>query len=173
MGASRKPFSASPCPSITRPCSPLLRGAFSRPCWLGVALGLARQARPALDARRILTADLAYVGSRFVAEVILGRRETVAMIHCRRNCHFGRSLAVGVFSIGEPPSMASTVSAAPRRPIGDRAAGKGSALLNQTDKMLGVILLGNNLVNAAAATLVSVIAIELFGEESGLWRREP
>jgi len=31
--------------------------------------------------------------------------------------------------------------------------------------MLGVILLGNNLVNAAAATLVSVIAIELFGEE--------
>jgi Mg2+/Co2+ transporter CorB len=31
--------------------------------------------------------------------------------------------------------------------------------------MLGVILLGNNLVNAAAATLVSVITIELFGEE--------
>jgi Mg2+/Co2+ transporter CorB len=38
-------------------------------------------------------------------------------------------------------------------------------LLGTTDKMLGVILLGNNLVNAAAATLVSVIAIELFGEE--------
>jgi Mg2+/Co2+ transporter CorB len=31
--------------------------------------------------------------------------------------------------------------------------------------MLGVILLGNNLVNSAAATLVSVIAIELFGDE--------
>jgi Mg2+/Co2+ transporter CorB len=31
--------------------------------------------------------------------------------------------------------------------------------------MLGVILLGNNLINAAAATLVSVITIELFGEE--------
>jgi Mg2+/Co2+ transporter CorB len=29
--------------------------------------------------------------------------------------------------------------------------------------MLGVILLGNNLINAAAATLVSVITIELFG----------
>ena len=48
---------------------------------------------------------------------------------------------------------------------GNHAAEKALALLNQTDKMLGVILLGNNLVNAAAATLVSVIAIELFGEE--------
>jgi len=48
---------------------------------------------------------------------------------------------------------------------GNHAAGKALALLAQTDKMLGVILLGNNLVNAAAATLVSVIAIELFGEE--------
>lgn len=38
-------------------------------------------------------------------------------------------------------------------------------LLERTDKMLGVILLGNNLVNAAAATLVSIITIELFGEE--------
>lgn len=38
-------------------------------------------------------------------------------------------------------------------------------LIGRTDKMLGVILLGNNLVNAAAATLVSVITIELFGEE--------
>ena len=31
--------------------------------------------------------------------------------------------------------------------------------------MLGVILLGNNLVNSAAATLVSIITIELFGED--------
>lgn len=36
-------------------------------------------------------------------------------------------------------------------------------LLNQTDKLLGVILLGNNLVNTAAATLVSLIAVKLFG----------
>ena len=36
-------------------------------------------------------------------------------------------------------------------------------LLNQTDKLLGVILLGNNLVNTAAATLVSLISVELFG----------
>lgn len=48
---------------------------------------------------------------------------------------------------------------------GNRGAQKSLALLGQTDKMLGVILLGNNLINSAAATLVSLIAIELFGEE--------
>ena len=48
---------------------------------------------------------------------------------------------------------------------GDRGAQLALDLLARTDKMLGVILLGNNLVNAAAATLVSVITIELFGED--------
>ena len=48
---------------------------------------------------------------------------------------------------------------------GHRGAEMALALLNKTDKMLGVILLGNNLINSAAATLVSVISIELFGEE--------
>ncbi len=48
---------------------------------------------------------------------------------------------------------------------GDRGAQLALDLLGRTDKMLGVILLGNNLINAAAATLVSVITIELFGEE--------
>src|SRR6266704_2084156 len=38
-------------------------------------------------------------------------------------------------------------------------------LLAKTDKLLGVILLGNNLVNAAAASLVTVIGIELFGDD--------
>jgi Mg2+/Co2+ transporter CorB len=37
-------------------------------------------------------------------------------------------------------------------------------LLAQTDRLLSVILLGNNLVNAAAAALVTVIAFRLFGE---------
>jgi Mg2+/Co2+ transporter CorB len=50
---------------------------------------------------------------------------------------------------------------------GSPGARKAIELLNKTDKMLGVILLGNNLVNAAAATLVSVIAMELFGD--GKW----
>ncbi len=48
---------------------------------------------------------------------------------------------------------------------GHRGARLALDLLERTDRMLGVILLGNNLVNAGAATLVSVIAIELFGEE--------
>jgi len=39
------------------------------------------------------------------------------------------------------------------------------ALLAQTDRLLGVILLGNNLVNTGAATLVSLITIELFGND--------
>ena len=47
---------------------------------------------------------------------------------------------------------------------GDRGAKLALELLGRTDKMLGVILLGNNLINAAAATLVSLITIELFGE---------
>lgn len=38
-------------------------------------------------------------------------------------------------------------------------------LLAHTDRLLGVILLFNNLVNTAAATLVSVITMELFGDE--------
>lgn len=49
--------------------------------------------------------------------------------------------------------------------VGDRGAQLALDLLGRTDKMLGVILLGNNLINAAAATLVSVITIELFGED--------
>ena len=37
--------------------------------------------------------------------------------------------------------------------MGNRAARRVSELLARTDRLLGVILLGNNLVNAAAATL--------------------
>ena len=47
---------------------------------------------------------------------------------------------------------------------GHGGATRASALLAQTHRLLGVILLGNNLVNAAAATLVSVITIQLFGD---------
>lgn len=48
---------------------------------------------------------------------------------------------------------------------GHRGAKLAVTLLNQTDKLLGVILLGNTLINAAAATLTSYIALALFGEE--------
>jgi Mg2+/Co2+ transporter CorB len=39
------------------------------------------------------------------------------------------------------------------------------ALLARTDRLLGVILLGNNLVNTCAAALVSIISIRLFGND--------
>lgn len=47
---------------------------------------------------------------------------------------------------------------------GHRGARRTLALLEHTDKLLGVILLGNNLINAASATLSTVIAIRLFGD---------
>jgi Putative Mg2+ and Co2+ transporter CorB len=46
---------------------------------------------------------------------------------------------------------------------GHRGAKRTADLLASTDKLLGVILLGNNLINAASATLVTYISIRLFG----------
>lgn len=72
----------------------------------------------------------------------------------------------GFFSLSETAMMASNrFRLRHLAQSGHRGAAKAMALLNSTDKMLGVILLGNNLVNSAAATLVSVIAIELFGDD--------
>nr|WP_041370169.1 HlyC/CorC family transporter [Methylovorus glucosotrophus] len=50
---------------------------------------------------------------------------------------------------------------------GHRGARLASHLLSKTDKLLGVILLGNNFANAASATLVTVISVQLLGE--GEW----
>ena len=47
---------------------------------------------------------------------------------------------------------------------GHRGAKLAQALLNKTDQLLGLILLGNTLFNAAAATLTGYIALDLFGE---------
>lgn len=47
---------------------------------------------------------------------------------------------------------------------GSRAAKLTSDLLARTDRLLGVILLGNNLVNAASATLATVITVRLIGD---------
>ena len=72
----------------------------------------------------------------------------------------------GFFSIAETSMMALNryrLRALVR--LGNRGARIAAELLSQTDKLLGVILLGNNLVNAAAATLVGVIAIQLFGND--------
>lgn len=71
----------------------------------------------------------------------------------------------GFFSMAETAMMASNrfrLKAAAQ--AGSRSAALAVALLAQTDKLLGVILLFNNLINAAAATLTGVIAVQLFGE---------
>ena len=72
----------------------------------------------------------------------------------------------GFFSIAETSMMALNryrLRALVR--LGNHGARIATELLAKTDKLLGVILLGNNLVNAAAATLAGVISIELLGEE--------
>ncbi|WIM05231.1 MAG: HlyC/CorC family transporter [Candidatus Nitricoxidivorans perseverans] len=72
----------------------------------------------------------------------------------------------GFFSLAETSMMAvNRYRLRHRAAQGHRGARLALDLLARTDKMLGVVLLGNNLINAASATLVSVIAIELFGEE--------
>ena len=47
---------------------------------------------------------------------------------------------------------------------GNRSAKRVQALLSKTDRLLGTILLGNNLVNAAATALVTAMAIRLVGD---------
>jgi Mg2+/Co2+ transporter CorB len=49
--------------------------------------------------------------------------------------------------------------------LGNRGAMAAAELLSKTNKLLGAILLMNNLLNAAAAVLVSVITVELFGQD--------
>lgn len=46
---------------------------------------------------------------------------------------------------------------------GHRGAKLTATLLENTDKLLGVVLLGNNLLNAASAALVTLVTIRLFG----------
>jgi Mg2+/Co2+ transporter CorB len=47
---------------------------------------------------------------------------------------------------------------------GHRGARLTSQLLSRPDRLLGVVLLGNNLINAAAAALITVITFRLLGE---------
>jgi Mg2+/Co2+ transporter CorB len=46
---------------------------------------------------------------------------------------------------------------------GHRGARLAEWLLSRTDKLLGVVLLGNNLINAAATSLLTVVAMRMFG----------
>ena len=47
---------------------------------------------------------------------------------------------------------------------GHRGARLAEALLKRPDRLIGLILLGNNLVNFSAASLVAIIALKLGGE---------
>jgi len=74
-------------------------------------------------------------------------------------------LISGFFSIAETAMMAvNRYRLRHRAKQGQRGAKLALTLLAQTDKLLGVILLGNTLVAAAAATLTAVITKRLFGE---------
>ena len=72
----------------------------------------------------------------------------------------------GLFSLAETAMMASNRYRLKHRAArGERGAKLALSLLGQTDRLLGVILLGNNLINAASATLTAIIAERLLGEE--------
>lgn len=74
-------------------------------------------------------------------------------------------VASGFFSIAETSMMALNryrLKHLVNR--GNRGAKLTTQLLEKTDRLLGVILLGNNLLNAASATLVAVITVRLLGE---------
>jgi len=70
----------------------------------------------------------------------------------------------GFFSISETSMMALNryrLSHLVRE--GHGGAERAAALLRRTDRLLGAILIGNNFVNIAAATLASLIAIDMLG----------
>jgi Mg2+/Co2+ transporter CorB len=74
-------------------------------------------------------------------------------------------LVAGFFSIAETSMMAlnrNRLKHLVRQ--GKRSARLTQALLEKTDRLLGVILLGNNLVNAASAVLVAEMSVRLFGQ---------
>ncbi len=71
----------------------------------------------------------------------------------------------GFFSVAETAMMAANrFRLRHRAKQGEIGATTALKLLRETDKLLGVILLGNNLINAAAATLTTVITVRLFGQ---------
>jgi Mg2+/Co2+ transporter CorB len=74
-------------------------------------------------------------------------------------------LVSALFSISETSLMA--LSRLRLRHLvrqGSRAARRVQVLLSKTDRLLGTILLGNNLVNAAATALVTAMAIRFVGD---------
>ena len=52
---------------------------------------------------------------------------------------------------------------------GHRGARRASKLLERPDRLLGVILIGNNFVNFSAASIATLLAIEILGESGVAW----
>jgi len=74
-------------------------------------------------------------------------------------------VASGFFSIAETAMMAANRYRLKHRAArGDQGAKLALTLLGETDRLLGVILFGNNLLNAGTATLAGVITGRLLGE---------
>jgi Mg2+/Co2+ transporter CorB len=72
----------------------------------------------------------------------------------------------GFFAMAETAMMASNrYRLRALADNGHRGAQRALTLLAQTDKLLGVILLFNTLINAGIATLAGIITIDLFGDE--------
>jgi Mg2+/Co2+ transporter CorB len=70
------------------------------------------------------------------------------------------------FSMSETAMMASNrIRLRHMAQDGHRGARLAVALLGKTDQLLGVILLGNTLINAVAAMLTGSIALQVFGQE--------
>jgi len=86
------------------------------------------------------------------------------------NATLGIALAVmlvlsGAFSLAETAMMAANrLRLKHRAQKGSAGARNALALLAQTDRLLGMILLGNNLVNAGAATVTALLTERMFGE---------
>jgi Mg2+/Co2+ transporter CorB len=75
-------------------------------------------------------------------------------------------LLSGFFSMAETAMMASNrIRLRHLAKEGHRGARLAMTLLSKTDQLLGVILLGNTLINSLAAMLTANIALALFGEE--------
>ena len=72
----------------------------------------------------------------------------------------------GFFSMSETAMMASNrIRLRHMAQEGHRGARMAVTLLNKTDQLLGVILLGNTLINSVAAMLTGHIALQMFGQE--------
>lgn len=73
----------------------------------------------------------------------------------------------GFFAMAETAMMASNrYRLRAMAQAGNSGAQRALALLSKTDKLLGVILLFNTLINAAIATLAGLLTVQMFGEEN-------